>query len=334
MSFPQSEHWPRSGESLDAVERILAELAPQRGTLGAAAGYFADQPGKRVRVRLCLDLAGSLRLPREDGMMLAAAVELLHGASLVLDDVQDNDEVRRDRPSVWRRYGRNQAMNLGIHLIAQSFALAARLPGISPFFADALRDATAGQSAEFDFRNGIPTLASYFAMAQEKTGALFSLPAQAAAAMVQLPCERVSEIGALFAQLGAAYQIQDDLADALGLKDRARAGLDLREGKVNSVMIFHLELKPGDRAPFLAFQRDRAARANDVQLDLWLDRLAASGSLTITQDHLRKLCGEIINDSSTVPTPFGAHAADLAMGISDPTLLHRERSETASRLAL
>ncbi len=323
-----------SEDGLGKVELLLAQTAEATGTLGEAVIYLLERPGKRIRVRLCLNLARGLRLPREQAVILAASVELLHSASLVLDDVQDNDVMRRDRPTVWRKFGRTQAINLGTYLIAQSFTLAGRLPGVSPLFAAALRDATAGQSAEGDFHAEIPTLADYIAMAGKKTGALFSLPAQAAAILAHLPGELLPKIGTAFAQLGSAYQIQDDLADALGLKGRARAGLDLREGKANSIMIFHLALKPADCAPFLAFQRDRSARAEDAWLDEWLDRLFASGSVAVAQEHLQQLCGDLVSASAALPIPFATHLSELATGFAQPAVLQRVNGAAVSHSAV
>ncbi|MFM8231698.1 MAG: hypothetical protein ACKOAL_10795, partial [Chthoniobacterales bacterium] len=121
----------------------------------------------------------------------------------------------------------------------------------------------------------------------------------------------------------AAYQVQDDLADALGLKGRARAGLDLREGKPNSIVLFHLALRPGDSAALLAFLRDAAARTDDQQIDAWLQQLFASGAVAAAQEHLHRLCDEITASSASLPAPFAPHLASLAAGIREPAIFQR-----------
>jgi geranylgeranyl pyrophosphate synthase len=305
------------------VEKILSDAIQAPGRLGQAAAYLLERPGKRIRARLCLDLSDTIQLPPEQGIALAAAVELLHNASLVLDDVQDNDDMRRGRASIWRTFGRGQAINLGTFLIAQSFAIAARLPGISPLFAATLREATAGQSAEFDFHTATPTLAAYEEMAEAKTGALFALAVQSAATLARLPQELAATIGNAYARLGAAYQIQDDLADAFGLKGRARAGLDLREGKANSPVLFHLVLRPDESFALLAFLRDPATRGEDAPLEDWLERLFTSGAVAAAQQHLHRLCDEITAASATLPAPFAPHLASLASGIREPAIFQR-----------
>ena len=316
-------HNPARTDNLALVEQLLAEATRTPGRLGQSAAYLLERPGKRVRARLCLDLADSLQIPPERGIALAAAVELLHNASLVLDDVQDNDEMRRGRASIWRTFGRSQAINLGTFLIAQSTALASRLSGIGSLFAATLREATAGQSAEIDFHTATPTLTDYERMAEAKTGALFALSAKAAAILARLPEELAATIGHAFARLGAAYQVQDDLADALGLKGRARAGLDLREGKANSIVLFHLALRPDDNAPLLAFLRDPSARTDDAQLDVWLGRLFDSGAVAATQQHLHRLCDEIAASAADLPAPFAPHLAAMAAGIREPAIFQR-----------
>jgi len=313
----------KNADNLALVEQLLAEATRTPGRLGQAASYLLERPGKRVRARLCLALSESLHVPPEEGIAMAAAVELLHNASLVLDDVQDNDEMRRGQASVWRTFGRSQAINLGTFLIAQSTALAARLRGISPLFAATLREATAGQSAEIDFHAATPTLTDYERMAEAKTGALFALGAQSAATLARLPEDLAATTGHAFARLGAAYQVQDDLADAFGLKGRARAGLDLREGKANSIVLFHLALRPDDSASLLAFLRDTAARKDGAQLDVWLGQLFDSGAVAATQDHLHRLCGEIAGKAASLPAPFAPHLAALAGGIREPAIFQR-----------
>ena len=327
MPSPRRTPAPRA-DNLALVEQLLSDATRTPGRLGQAASYLLERPGKRVRARLCLALSESLHVPPEEGIALAAAVELLHNASLVLDDVQDNDEMRRGRASIWRTFGRSQAINLGTFLIAQSTALAARLRGISPLFAATLREATAGQSAEIDFHTATPTLTDYEKMAEAKTGALFALSAKSAAILARLPEDLAATIGNAFARLGAAYQVQDDLADALGLKGRARAGLDLREGKANSIMLFHLALRPEDSAALLAFLRNPAARTDDAQLDFWLGRLFDSGAVAATQGHLHSLCDEITTAAANLPAPFAPHLTALAAGIREPSIFQRAANPT------
>jgi geranylgeranyl pyrophosphate synthase len=164
-------------------------------------------------------------------------------------------------------------------------------------------------------------------MAEAKTGALFALAAQSVATLARLPDDLAATIGSSFARLGAAYQIQDDLADAFGLKGRARAGLDLREGKANRLVLFPLALRPDDSASLLAFLRDPSARTENPRLDAWLQQLFASGAVAATQEHLHRLCDEITAASANLPAPFAPHLASLAAGIREPAIFQRTANQ-------
>jgi geranylgeranyl pyrophosphate synthase len=334
MASPRRSSKQQTDDRLALVEQLLRDAARTAGNLGQASAYVLERPGKRVRARLALELAESLQIAPEQGITLAAAIELLHNASLVLDDVQDRDEMRRGQASAWRAFGRSQAINVGTFLIGQSFALAARLPAASPIFAATLREATVGQSAEIDFHHATPTLADYEKMAEAKTGALFALAARTASILAKLPQDIVNNTGQSFGRLGAAYQVQDDLADAFGLKGRARAGLDLREGKANSIILFHLALRPQDAALLLAFLRDETARTDDARLNAWLEQLFASGAVAATQEHLHHLCNEITARSATLPAPFAPHLAALAAGIREPAIFQRTANPTTCSVGL
>jgi geranylgeranyl pyrophosphate synthase len=165
-------------------------------------------------------------------------------------------------------------------------------------------------------------------MAEAKTGALFALAARAAALLARLPDDHATAAGQSFARLGAAYQVQDDLADAFGLKGRARPGLDLREGKANSIVLFHLALRPDDAPALLAFLRNEPARTDDPQLEAWLQQLFASGAVAAAQAHLHHLCDEITSTSATLPAPFAPHLAALAASIREPAIFQHTANPT------
>jgi geranylgeranyl pyrophosphate synthase len=314
---------------LALVEQLLADASCAAGCLGQSARYVLERPGKRIRARLALGLAASLHLPPEHSITLATAVELLHNASLVLDDVQDQDDMRSGQASAWRTFGRGQAINVGTFLIGQAFSLAARLPGVSPLFAAALREATIGQAAEIDFESSTPTLSDYEKMAEAKTGALFALAARAATVLAGLPDEISSSAARSFTRFGAAYQIHDDLADAFNLKGRSRAGLDLREGKTNAILLFHLSLRPNDSTQLHTFLRDKAARDDDEELDVWLGQLFVSGAVAATQHHLLDLCDEMNRSAAKLAAPMAPHLASLSAGICESSILERVRRSTS-----
>lgn len=319
--------------NLDRVDRLIADATRAEGRVGEAVVYFLSQPGKRIRARLSLNLSQRLQVSQKQAVELAAAIEMLHNASLVFDDVQDHDEMRRGRASVWHTFGASQAINLGIYFIAQANALAAGLPGVSTLFAEALRKATTGQAAEIDFRATIPTLAQYETMSEAKTGALFGLAARSAATLANVPTGLAADVESAFGRLGAAYQIQDDLADVFGIKGRGRAGLDLQEGKANSIVLFHLERHPEDQAPLVELLRSSPGSADHKTLDHWLQRFVFSGAVAATQDHLHRLCDAVISASNVLPAPFALCLSELAAGIREPAIFQHTPVTKSSIIA-
>ena len=115
---------------LSRVEARMTELAGDRLIDPAAAMVceHLDTGGKRLRARLALASCQALGGTAEDAVDWAAAVELLHNASLIHDDIQDGDRTRRGRPALWTKYGAAQAINTGDLLLMLPFRALNRYP--------------------------------------------------------------------------------------------------------------------------------------------------------------------------------------------------------------
>ena len=164
------------------VEVLMAELAgPNRA--GQMAREHLDTGGKRLRAQLALEVSHALGCCAQEAVPWAAAVELLHNATLVHDDVQDGDTERRGHPTTWARHGTAQAINVGDLLLMLPFLAIARLPrgvaraGLSEDLARAACDVVRGQALELDL---LPERRfdadSYRTAVRGKTGALLALP--------------------------------------------------------------------------------------------------------------------------------------------------------------
>jgi geranylgeranyl diphosphate synthase type II len=211
----------------DRVERLLERsLAGLTGAgcpprLAAALRHAVLGGGNRLRPRLCLAVAEALHPPRLEAAEAAAvAVELLHCASLVHDDLPcfDNAPTRRGRPSVHRAFGEPLAVLAGDALIVAAFdALtgngAANLECAAPLTALLARAAgtregiTGGQAWENEQQ---VDLERYH---QAKTAALFEAATTMGACAAGAPPEPWRELGR---RIGRAYQLADDLRDAAG----------------------------------------------------------------------------------------------------------------------
>ncbi len=240
----------------------MVELA--RGSDCEKTGEIVEEHlatgGKRLRARLALAAAQALGASVESAVPWAAACELLHNATLVHDDLQDGDELRRGHPTTWVRHGMPSAINAGDLLLVLPTLAIEKVPA-----SDSVRwhlsralafDATRvirGQVAEFEMtRLKNPTLAGYNAAIEGKTSPLFELPVVGAAMIAGRSVEESRALGLPFNTLGTLFQIQDDTLDLYGEKGRDAPGADIREGKPSALVVTHLEHFPAEREEILA----------------------------------------------------------------------------------
>jgi geranylgeranyl diphosphate synthase, type I len=210
---------PRAERLALLLEYHLGWRDPELAPLGTPA-----PAGKRLRPALVLLVAQAVRGETPPAARPAAiAIELIHNFSLVHDDIQDRSALRRHRPTVWSVWGMPQGINVGDALFALAqvvlaepgSALAARL---TTELNKASLGLAAGQFLDIDLQDGriAPSLAAYEAMVAGKTGALFACACRlgAMAAEASEPtCEAYAAYGA---ELGIAFQEQDDLLGVWG----------------------------------------------------------------------------------------------------------------------
>ena len=114
---------------LALIREVVGEAVPPDSTLVGMLSYHMGTGGKRLRALLPLAVADALEAQPAQLVPFGAACELLHNATLVHDDLQDGDEMRRDQEAVWKRYGAAQAINLGDAMLYLTLALVHRLQG-------------------------------------------------------------------------------------------------------------------------------------------------------------------------------------------------------------
>ena len=178
------------------------------------------ESGKRFRPSLCLFIADAYGA-RMQALEAAVAIELFHNFTLVHDDVEDRDEYRRNKPTVWKLWGINHAINAGDaqSLLASEWAMrAAWHPDVGPRISHALSEAfievIEGQYLDFELAlaaidSPAVTEETYFKMIEKKSGVLVRIAAEAAgiAAGKEDERARLREFGV---SLGMAYQMADD----------------------------------------------------------------------------------------------------------------------------
>ena len=281
---------PHVARRLGLVETRLREIAAAAaGPVGGWAGETMAAGGKRLRPLLVLLAAGEDVRSEEAVVRAAAAVELVHAATLVHDDVLDAAHLRRGRPTVWSSAGREAAVVTGDHLFARAFS---ELAGNDD--AEQIRVLSRASSAlaagellqRADAWETTVTVERYLERCELKTARLF----EAACRLGALGAGRDPEpLGAFGRRIGLAFQLLDDVLDVAGPPERTgkARGTDLLDGTVTLPLILARE-----RDPELAALDPRTVR-EPAEAERVCDRIEATGAL----DEARRRALEIVDDA-------------------------------------
>lgn len=188
---------------------------------------YPKSTGKRIRpmfLLLCNEAAGG---DWHQALYAAASVELLHNFSLVHDDIQDDSSIRHSRPTVWRVWGRPNAINAGDLLFALSYAALNRLDeaGVPPetimaiwrVFNQTNLELTRGQHLDMRFEGqSNVTVDEYISMISGKSAALLSACAQIGALIATGDYDRSLPYAQFALNMGIAFQIRDDILGIWG----------------------------------------------------------------------------------------------------------------------
>jgi geranylgeranyl pyrophosphate synthase len=279
---------PEVGDRLERIEArlraIAAEAAPP---LDRLAGETIAAGGKRLRPLLVLLAAGPGPVADDAGLIRAAvAVELIHSATLVHDDVLDAAPLRRGRPTVWAVAGREGALATGDLLFARAFGELVANGRVDEIriLSEASSALAAGEllQREDAFRADVP-IERYLHRCELKTARLFEAACRLGALEAGGPAEA---LGAFGRRIGLAFQIFDDVLDVSGPVERTGKprGTDLLDGTLT--------------LPFI-LARDRDASLRDArpttaaEAEAVCDRIAATGAL----DEARDRALEIVADA-------------------------------------
>jgi geranylgeranyl pyrophosphate synthase len=253
---------------LGEVEALLRESVVGHGEpLGEDAAATLEAGGKRMRPMLVLLCAGEQGGPR--AVRAATAIELVHMATLVHDDVLDRAPLRRGQPTVVASSGRARAVATGDLLFSRAFALLADAGDSRSvaLLADASVALAQGELAQRRdaFDAGVSEQ-RYLARCRLKTAKLFEC-----ACLLGRDDERLSDFGG---EIGLAFQLLDDVLDVAGPPERTgkARGTDLLDGTVTLPLIEAAKADPGIREVDLRALDPAAATA-------LCDRIAATGAL-------------------------------------------------------
>lgn len=328
----------------DSVESLDSEAAEVDLTLTAMieqwpdihgikdVGFYAfglDSPsrrarGKRLRSVLCSVVNQRVGGDRALGLRLAAAWEMFHQLAIVHDDIEDGDEYRRGRPSVWKRFGVPQAINIGDYLYSTAIreTLDLRRRGapsdvvleILDLMAETAVRTAEGQALDLSMRQRRDvSVEDYFSCVRRKTGDYLIAPA-VSAARIGGAGPRVIEALRQFGDLvGPAFQIGDDLIDLTLGKGRDRVGSDIREGKRSLVVILASQrCSENERARLFDVLDAPRDSTTDAMVSELLDLFEDKNAIQSSQAELDRLLASSIVVLREIPDQLTADLAALA----------------------
>lgn len=239
------------------IEASLAslELPNRPETLYEPFRYALNAGGKRIRPVLTLLASGICNGETKNALPAALAIEILHNFTLVHDDIMDSADTRRGKPSVFKKWDENVAILSGDVMFAgamQELAFYGHSEDYSKDDFSALYDvflkATVtvceGQALDMEFvaREDV-SLSEYIEMISGKTAALLSGALEMGAIAAYASKKQRRELDELGMEMGIAFQIQDDLLDAIADPEKfgKRPGGDIFEGKKTYLTILALE---------------------------------------------------------------------------------------------
>jgi geranylgeranyl pyrophosphate synthase len=240
-----------ASETVSGVEGMLVEVARRAPEgLVAPALEALTVGGKRLRPIL-LALSAHLGEPEPGALLRAStAIEVLHTATLIHDDVVDKAENRRGRPTTAATYGREIALATGDYLFAQSFYGLAEIgdPRLVRAFAEAAMGLAAGELEQFRSSRGPVEVEAYLEHIRMKTAGLFRAACVAGGTLGGLSLKQLDSLATYGQALGLAFQMSDDVMDLVGKPGLMGKGVgtDLAEGTVTLPVIF--AIKEGDAA--------------------------------------------------------------------------------------
>ncbi len=251
-------------DDLAAVEEEFAEQAESPVVVVTEiAAYLMAGGGKRIRPLLLLLSAKALGCTSEARIRLGAVVEMLHTATLVHDDIIDEADTRRGRPSSNTTWGNAKCVLAGDWLYMQSFqtALAERNFRVLDLLISLTQQMVEGELLQIEKLGHLINEEEYFDLIFRKTACLFKVSMQLGAAITpgQEGCEEM--LGEYGRNLGLAFQIVDDVLDLTASEEvlGKPVASDLREGKATLAVIHALERGTGaDREAIRTVLADRS----------------------------------------------------------------------------
>ncbi|KAI0401170.1 isoprenoid synthase domain-containing protein [Xylaria palmicola] len=262
--------------------------------------YIASEPGKEFRTLLLNAFNAWLEVPQESLAIITKVVRMLHTASLLIDDIQDNSQLRRGRPVAHNIFGVAQTINAGNYVYFLALKELQKLNNPAKamdIYTTEMLYLHRGQGMDLYWRDTLtcPTEDDYLEMVSNKTGGLFRLAVKLMQSQSTTPynCLPLAEL------LGQAFQIADDYKNLANLDYTQKKGLceDLTEGKFSFPVIHSIRSNPENQELLHIL----AQRPTDVDTKKYAVRyIESTGSLEYTKELVAILIAKAKDEADAI----------------------------------
>ncbi|MFT3727311.1 MAG: polyprenyl synthetase family protein [Terricaulis sp.] len=292
-------------EDLAAVDAIIHQyMASPVGVIPNLAAYLVDAGGKRIRPLITLAAARLLGGGGDGPRKLAAAVEFIHSATLLHDDVVDVSTMRRGKKAANLVWGNASSVLVGDFLFARSFNLMVETGDLMvlDILARAASVIAEGEVMQLAAANDAETTRErYMEIIGAKTAALFAASAKAGAVAAGRPGGEATALETYGRELGLAFQLIDDALDYGGLAATMgkNTGDDFREGKVTLPVVFARDA--GDESERAFWRRVMGGERTDDDFHRAVSLIKRHDALTQTLDAAREHTNRGVAALETLP---------------------------------
>ncbi len=294
---------------------ICTELLSDIPLINQLVEYILKSGGKRIRPLLVLLTARAFDHQKQQHIELAAAIELIHTATLLHDDVVDSSALRRGNQTANHIWGNESSVLVGDFLYSRAFQLIVKLQNleIMNIFANATNLIAEGEVLQLINRHDPDaTEQSYYNIIQRKTAKLFEVASQIGAALCNYRPPQMAAMQHYGISLGTAYQLIDDALDYCSSADEMgkNMGDDLAEGKPTLPLIYALRYgKPAE----VKLIRNAIKTGSTKKLDSILTIIESTGAIEYTANAAKLHIQEAINSLTHIPeSPYRKALQDLA----------------------
>ena len=311
------------------------------GPLLEAYRYHFNAPGKMIRAQLAFRSAVTHSASEADADRWGFAVELIHNASLIHDDICDSDLVRRGRKSAMAKFGHQTALCLGDAIIAHSFGLLSResIPRVLiAKLASMVKDCSGGQAQEFD-TCGYPDWSKYCEIAGGKTASLLAGAVEGGALFDPTVGDNPILSKCCY-RLALVYQMLNDTRNIVASMHSRMPSSDFSNRRPNAVIVlFRDSLNTDERESFdisVSGKTHGNGSIDALAENFWWERLVTSNIGSTAADKIATLMRETKSDFEQLPfamqqiiSPLLAHAtkvvAEQNLVLSNQSTLHAKK---------